>query len=257
MNCPNCGAEISGGKFCEKCGALLTNASNNVNSQNSFFDKLKNQANKAATDLLAIKSDFSNGNILFKASKIPSVQEKKIKVEGNECVYFNNGSGYTKHEETFTTTENSFVCYYLKKETKFNSILNISFKSKVKKVESGDEISVGVKYNLLFFVENIEVFFNKLISLKQDTWKVIDINSAISSKLNEIVLSIVTEGISSNGNLDLKDTKSQIDSFNEKIIEKINAYASEFGIKLEVINLDNINIDVNEINKVLIDYLYK
>lgn len=257
MNCPNCGAEISGGKFCEKCGAPLTSVNENANSQSSFFDKLKNQANKAATDLLALKSDFSNGNILFKVSKIPSVQEKKIKVETNEFAYFNNGSGFAQHEETFTTTEGSFVCYYLKKETKFNSILSLSLKSKVKKVETSDEISVGLKYNFLFFVENIDVFFNKLISLKQDTWKIIDINSALSSKLNEIVIKIVNDGISNDGNLNLKDTKGQIESFNAKIVENINTYVSEYGIKLESINLDSVNTDMYEINKVLIDYIYR
>ena len=78
--CPNCGAEISGGKFCERCGAPLNFSNNSFETQNSIFDKLKKQANKAATDLLAIKSDFTNGNIIFNVQKIPNVQEKKLKV---------------------------------------------------------------------------------------------------------------------------------------------------------------------------------
>lgn len=267
--CSNCGKTVQEGKFCEKCGqplvpkenaTPLVNVENNSNIQSSvsgFFDKIGSSINKTATDIMAIKSDFSNDTVLYKVSKIPSVQEKKIRVDDSEYSYFNNGSGYTLQKETFTTTEPSFVCYYLKKDTKLNNTINLSIKTSIKKINTNDKISLGIKYNLLYFVKDHNVFFDKLVSLKQDTWKVVDVNSALSSKINSIISNIVIDSIEKDGNLDLKDAKGQIESFNNDIVEQINLYINEFGMKTDTFTIDSIITDVYEINRVLIDYIYK
>lgn len=89
--CSNCGASVAEGKFCEKCGSPLVpkegvspsdinSATNNKPSGGGFFDKISSSMNKAATDLMAIKSDFSNGTLIYKVNKIPNVQEKKSKL---------------------------------------------------------------------------------------------------------------------------------------------------------------------------------
>lgn len=267
IKCPSCGKEVSEGIFCEECGASLKvgNAINDIsdiNSKNatksggSFFDAIKTKANQAKTEMLAIKSDFSSGNVLYKNPKIPNVDEKKIKVEPSEIVYFNIGGGFDIKEETFTTTEGGFVCYFVRRETKIDTVLNLVINSKIKKVEVGDEISVNIVYKITFNVDNVDTFFNKLVSAKQDTWKVGDVNALLTDELNEMVINSVKEGLANDGNLNLLNINRQIEGFNQTIIDLINNYVSEYGMVIEILQIDNISTDVNEINKVLIDYIY-
>ena len=68
--CKNCGNSVEEGKFCEKCGAplpesvaegsLLTKGADSI-------DKIWSSVNKAASDFLAIKSDFSDNVLICKA----------------------------------------------------------------------------------------------------------------------------------------------------------------------------------------------
>lgn len=256
IKCSNCGAEVEDGKFCEKCGAPL-NQENVINYGNSLFDKLKNQANKAATDLLAIRSELINGNLIYKVNKIPSVQEKKIKIENGEIVYYDIGNGFEKKLDTFVTTDNNFTCYYVKSETKINTVISNVVRSKIMKIETNDQINIQVRYSFLLNVNDIDTFFYKLVNTKQDTWRMMDVNQLLSNKINEIVINCINENLLNVGGADLRDIKGQTNKYTKDIDSKVAEYVKEYGLNVENSSLESIMVDVNEINKILIKYIYR
>ena len=257
--CPSCGKEVSEANFCENCGAKLNvhESNGSIGIGSSIFNSLKNQMNKAATELLAIQSNFLNGNIIYKVNKIPNVQEKKVIVLNNEIMYFNNGSGFEKKIDTFTTTDNNFICFYIKNESKISNVININFRTKIMKVDNDDEISLKCRYNLQMNVVNMELFFEKLVAIKQETWTMADVNQMLFDRLNEIVINDIKSNLSNDGGLDLRDATGQINKYTEEIKNQINEYIKEYGLSVESFVLDNMLTDINEINKVLINYLYK
>lgn len=266
--CSNCGASVEEGKFCEKCGSPLVpkenatpNEFNNQNvtpqSKGGFFDKISSSMNKAATDLMAIKSDFSNGILICKVSKIPNVQEKKIKIEDTEILFYNNGTGFTKYNQTFTTQDKDFLCFYVKNVTIIQNNFIVDIKAPIKNLNDIDLINAKAMFNLELKVDEVDKFFNSLMSVRQDTWKVIDLNSMLSMSLNKIVNKNTISMLKADGNIDLRDVKAQLSKFNDNISNLINDEVGKYGLKVNIFNLANVETNVQEINKVLIDNLYK
>lgn len=274
VKCPSCGAVVGEGKFCEKCGSPLAGATpvsgnevntnqapvNNSNVNNSvggFFNKINASVNKAATDLMAIKSDFSNATIICMVNKIPNVQEKKIRVNDDEVLYYNNGNGYELHNATFTVTDNIFICFYIKNQTLINNNVNFSIKTKIKCLNDTDEMNVNISYDICFRVIDIDTFFHKLISIRQDTFRVIDVNSMLSENLRKIIIGSLTEQLANDGNLDLRDVRGQLNKFSENIKNLINEEVKSYGMEVNSFNLSNSSTDITEINNILIKNLYK
>ena len=266
--CSNCGASVAEGKFCEKCGSPLVpkegvspsdinSATNNKPSGGGFFDKISSSMNKAATDLMAIKSDFSNGTLICKVSKLPNVQEKKIKIEDTEILFYNNGTGFTKYNQTFTTQDKDFLCFYVKNVTIIQNNFIVDIKAPIKNLNDIDLINAKAMFNLELKVDEVDKFFNSLMLVRQDTWRVIDLNSMLSMSLNKIVNENTISMLKADGNIDLKDVKAQLSKFNDNISNLINDEVGKYGLKVNIFNLANVETNVQEINKVLIDNLYK
>ena len=268
VKCPNCNNVVQEGKFCEKCGSPLVpkegvspsdinSATNNKPSGGGFFDKISSSMNKAATDLMAIKSDFSNGTLIYKVNKIPNVQEKKIKIDSGEIVFYNNGIGFTKHDQTYTTPDNEFLCFYVRNLTTIQNSFIVEIKAPIKNLNDIDLISEKAHFNMEFKADDIDLFFNSLIAIKQDIWKMIDVNSMLSTQLNKIVNENVINKIKQDGSIDLRDVKGQINKFTEDIKNLIDNEVSKYGLKVNVFNLFTVDTNMQEINKILIDNLYK
>ena len=266
--CSKCGQVVEEGKFCEKCGSPLvpkegvspseiSSVANNQSSGGGFFDKIGSSMNKAASDLMAIKSDFSNGVLICKVSKLPNVQEKKIKIEDTEILFYNNGTGFTKYNLTFTTQDKDFLCFYVKNVTVIQNSFIVDIKAPIKNLNDVDLISEKVMFNLELKVEDIDKFFNSLMTIRQDTWRVIDLNSMLSMSLNKIVNENTISMLKADGNIDLRDIKGQLSKFNEDISNLINNEVSKYGLKVNTFILSNVETNIQEINKILIDNLYK
>lgn len=266
--CSNCGASVEEGKFCEKCGSPLVpkeNANpNEFNNQSAipqskggFFDKISSSMNKAASDLMAIKSDFSNGVLICKVSKIPNVQEKKIKVDDTEILFYNNGTGFIKYNQTFTTQDKDFLCFYVKNVTVLQNSFIVDIKAPIKNLNDTDLINAKVHFNMELKAEDIDLFFYSLMSIKQETWRMIDINSMLSTTLNKIVNENTINMVKNDGNIDLRDIKGQISKFTDEIKSLINNEISIYGLKVNSFTLFNVETNMQEINKILIDNLYK
>lgn len=266
--CSKCNQVVEEGKFCEKCGSPLvpkegvnpseiSSAANNQSSGGGFFDKISSSMNKAATDLMAIKSDFSNGTLICKVSKIPNVQEKKIKIEDTEILFYNNGTGFTKYNQTFTTQDKDFLCFYVKNVTIIQNNFIVDIKAPIKNLNDIDLINAKAMFNLELKVDEVDKFFNSLMSVKQDTWRVIDLNSMLSMSLNKIVNENTISMLKADGNIDLRDVKAQLSKFNDNISNLINDEVGKYGLKVNIFNLANVETNMQEINKVLIDNLYK
>ena len=101
------------------------------------------------------------------------------------------------------------------------------------------------------------MFFNTLISMKQDTWKVIDINTMLSTQLNKIISENTINMLKEDGNLDLRDVKAQISKFTDNITNLINNEVAKYGLKVNMFKLFNAETNMAEINKILIDNLYR
>lgn len=267
--CSNCGKTVQEGKFCEKCGQPLVpkeNVSPEVNAENNsgiqgsvggFFDKIGSSINKTATDLMAVKSNFTDGVLIFMSNKIPNVQEKKIKVDDAECVYYNKGNGFVKYNQTFMTTDNDFLCFYVRNVTTIQNSFAVEFKTAIKNLNDTDVINIKATYNLELISSDIDMFFNTLISMKQDTWKVIDINTMLSTQLNRIISENTINMLKEDGNLDLRDVKAQISKFTDNITNLINNEVAKYGLKVNMFKLFNAETNMAEINKILIDNLYR
>lgn len=266
--CSKCNQVVEEGKFCEKCGSPLvpkegvnpsdiSDASNNQSQGGGFFDKISSSMSKAASDLMAIKSDFSNGILICKVSKIPNVQEKKIKIEDTEILFYNNGTGFTKYNQTFTTQDKDFLCFYVKNVTIIQNNFIVDIKAPIKNLNDIDLINAKAMFNLELKVDEVDKFFNSLMSVRQDTWRVIDLNSMLSMSLNKIVNENTISMLKADGNIDLRDVKAQLSKFNDNISNLINDEVGKYGLKVNIFNLANVETNVQEINKVLIDNLYK
>ena len=266
--CSKCNQVVEEGKFCEKCGSPLipkegvnpsdiSSAANNQGSGGGFFDKISSSMNKAASDLMAIKSEFSNETLVFKVSKIPNVQEKKIKIDNTETLFYNNGTGFTKYNQTFTTQDKDFLCFYVKNVTIIQNTFMVDIKAPIKNLNDVDLISEKAMFNLELKVEDIDKFFNSLMSIRQDTWRVIDLNSMLSMSLNKIVSDNTICMLKADGNIDLRDTKGQLSKFTESISNLINNEIEKYGLKVNTFILSNVETNIEEINKVLINNLYK
>ena len=266
--CSKCNQVVEEGKFCEKCGSPLvpkegvsqsdiSNIANNQSSGGGFFDKISSSMNKAASDLMAIKSDFSNGVLICKVSKIPNVQEKKIKVDDIEVLFYNNGTGFTKYNQTFTTQDKDFLCFYVKNVTVLQNSFIVDIKAPIKNLNDTDLINAKAHFNMELKAEDIDLFFNSLMSIKQETWRVIDINSMLSTTLNKIVNDNTINMVKNDGNIDLRDIKGQISKFTDEIKSLINNEISKYGLKVNSFTLFNVETNMQEINKILIDNLYK
>ena len=266
--CRKCGQVVEEWKFCERCGSPLipkegvspsdvSSAYNNQAQGGGFFNKISSSMNKAASDLMAIKSDFSNGILICKINKIPNVQEKKIKIEDTEILFYNNCTGFTKYNQTFTTQDKDFLCFYVKNVTIIQNNFIVDIKAPIKNLNDTDLINAKVMFNLELIAEDIDKFFNSLMSIRQDTWRVIDLNSMLSMSLNRIVSDNTIHMLKDDGNIDLRDVKVQINKFNKDISDLINIEIEKYGLKVNTFTLANVEMSIEEINKILIDNLYK
>ena len=267
--CSKCGATVVEGKFCEKCGSPLVASdgasgtySQSYGGQGSstaggFFDKISSSMNKAASDLMAIKSDYSNGTLIYMVKKVPNVQEKKVKVEDTEVVFYNRGNGFTKYNQTFMTQDREFLCFYVRNVTPIQYSCDVEFKSTIKNLNDTDLISVKASYSIEFIVSDVDLFFNSLISMRQDDWKMIDVNSMLSTSINKIISENITGMLKEDGNLDLRDIFRQINKFSDKTIELLNELVVKYGLKVNTFRLFNAETNVYDVNKILIDNLYK
>ena len=256
--CPKCGASNNGGKFCEKCGTPLEQGLPLPNqSKSSIFNKIGSSMNKAASDLMAVKSDFSNGTLIYKTSKVPNVQEKKIKIDEGEIAFYNNGTGFVKHNETFVTNDNDFLCFYLKNHTIIQNVINLNVKEPIKNLNDEDLINLNLVFNMELVAFDIDLFFNSLISMKQDSWKMIEVTSMMSTSINKIVNDDVVNMLKNDGNIDLRDPEAQINKFEDSIKNDINKEVEKYGLLVEKFKLSNLDTNTEEINKILIKNLYK
>ena len=85
----------------------------------------------------------------------------------------------------------------------------------------------------------------------------IDLNSMLSTQLNKIINESVINMIKQDGNIDLRDAKGQISKFMDEIKSVIDNEVSKYGLKVNAFTLSNVETNVQEINKILIDNLYK
>lgn len=262
--CPICNATNQYGKFCEKCGSPLSNqpAANNI-KQNQFqkkntglFDKISSSVNRAATDMFAIKSDYTGGIIICKSSKIPNVQEKKIVVNENELLYFNSGFGFVKYMSTFTTNDINFETFYIKKETYIDVQFPIMLNVLLKNIDEDHSLNINFNYGVNFKLEEYDKFFNYFIAIKNDAWSEIQISEFLSNRLQQLIIDKISFLIKEDGNYDLVKKELQINSFINIIKELVNENVLETGLTVNNINNSAINFDVNELNKLLIDYIY-
>lgn len=257
--CPNCGAPNTGGKFCENCGAPLGNSQMSFNQnqkKGGIFESISNSINSTASNMLSIKSDYNNNVVLYKVKKIPAVKEKTIKIEDYEVVFFNQGNGFTKIDNTFQTNVNDFVCFYMKKVTMLNNNFTVSMNSKIKKLDTKDSINMQVTYNISLNVEDIDKFFNYFTAMKLDSWTEVEVNSYMSSNIRTTIENNTVEMLKEDGNVDLRNPKEQISKFIEDIKLLIQNDVEKYGLKVNVFNVANVNINVNEINTILINNLY-
>ena len=257
--CPNCGTPSNGGKFCEKCGTPLQGAETrpfNKKSSTGFFDNISNQINKTASSMLSIKSDYNNGNVIYKVSKIPAVKEKTIKIEDYEMVYFNTGNGFMKYNQTFQTANNNFLCFYIKNVTFINNNFNVETKTKIKKLDTDDILNIRINYIMNLKIDDIDKFFNTFMNIRQDTWKEVDVNSHLSQNIKGIIDKNTIEMLENDGYLDLRDPKAQITKFADKIKQLIANELSSYGLIINTFSVNNVNVDVNEVNRILINNLY-
>ena len=133
----------------------------------------------------------------------------------------------------------------------------MEIKAPVKNLNDIDLISEKAHFNMELKAEDIDLFFNSLMSIKQDTWKMIDVNSMLSTQLNKIVNENVVTKIKQDGNIDLRDVKGQINKFTEDIKNLIDNEVAKYGLKVNVFNLFTVDTNMQEIYKILIDNLYK
>ena len=263
--CSNCGKTVSEGKISEKCGkplvpkegAVPSEVNENNNNGTSFFNKISSSMNKAASDLMAVKSDFSNGTLIYKTSKVPNVQEKKIKIDEGEIAFYNNGTGFVKHNETFVTNDNDFLCFYLKNHTVIQNVINLNVKEPIKNLNDEDLINLNLVFNMELVAFDIDLFFNSLISMKQDSWKMIEVTSMMSTSINKIVNDDVVNMVKNDGNIDLRDPKTQVNKYEDSIKNDINKEVEKYGLLVEKFKLSNLDTNTEEINTILIKNLYK
>ena len=257
--CPNCGATNNNGKFCEQCGTPLVSGVNrpdNYKHSTGLFDKISSSVNKSVTDFMAVKSDFSNGTIIYLSKKVPSIQEKKIKLESDEIVFYNNGTGFVKHNQTFTTQDNNFICYFLKNTTVVQNNLILEIKTPIKNLNDVDLINVKINYNLKLIDKDIDEFFNSMMTIRQDTWRIFDINTMLSTSLNKIVSETIVKMLKEDGDIDLRNPKDQINNFLDVISDLINNEVSKYGLKVDMFELSDVETSMEEINEILIKNLY-
>lgn len=258
--CPHCGYTQNGGKFCEKCGTPLSGTSRPTNQgqkSGGFFESISNSINSTASSMLAIKSDYNNNVILYKVKKIPNVKDKTIKIEDYELVFFNQGNGFTKIDKTFQTEANDFVCFYMKNITMLNNNFVVKINSKIKKLDTDDSINIQVNYIMSLGVGDIDKFFGFFTGMKQDSWTETEVNSYMSSNLRLIIEKNTIEMLHLDGDIDLRNPKGQISKFIDTIKSLIQNDVEKYGLKVNNFNVSGVNIDVNEINKILINNLYK
>ena len=258
--CPHCGYTQNGGKFCEKCGTPLSGTSRPTNQgqkSGGFFESISNSINSTASSMLAIKSDYNNNVILYKVKKIPNVKDKTIKIEDYELVFFNQGNGFAKIDKTFQTEANDFVCFYMKNITILNNNFVVKINSKIKKLDTDDSINVQVNYIMSLGVGDIDKFFDFFAGMKQDSWTETEVNSYMSSNLRSIIEKNTIEMLHLDGDIDLRNPKDQISKFIDTIKSLIQNDVEKYGLKVNNFNVSGVNIDVNEINKILINNLYK
>lgn len=253
--CPNCGAPVTGGKFCEKCGTPLSAASGINSSVGGFFDKIGAKVNKATSDILAIKSDYSNGIVLYKVEKIPNIQEKTIKVSADEYAFFSSGAGFTKYDATFTTTLSNFLLFFIRKDSEISNVFHFSIDSKIKRIEE-DTIKVAINYSYTLSVDP-DKFFDAVIELSQNTWSALNVDTMIFKSINVAIPNLIKEKIVLDGELDLSNYKNQIVSYDDDVQEVINKEIEKYGLKIKTLKNDSVVINTEEMNKVLIKNLYK
>ena len=63
--------------------------------------------------------------------------------------------------------------------------------------------------------------------------------------------------IKNNGNIDLRDVKGQISKFNDDILSLIKDEVKRYGLEVNSFSIKSVDTDIQEINKILIDNLYK
>ena len=266
VRCASCGSVVQEGKFCEKCGKALVAASEGTgvesvsmtqSQNNNFFDKIGKGIGDVAKNLTAIKSNFNNNIVIYHVPKIPNVKEKKILVDNSEVLFFNDGTGYNKYNATIITESESFTCFYIRNLTQISNVLNFNVKPYVKKLTEEDLINVKLTYDMSVEVTDIDKFFYSFIEKKQDSWTKVDINSFLSVSLNSIINDIVVEKLKNEGGYDLKNGLNQVKSYDKDIENKIDEEISKYAFKLTNFGLTNVQTNIEEINKILIDNLYK
>ena len=268
VKCSNCGKIVQEGKFCESCGKPLvpaevvlnvkkqTSTNEKKQSNGGFFDKVVSAINKAVTNLLAIKSDYSNKTLICVVNKVSKINEKKVKVNSDEIVYLNKGDGYAKYDKTFTLKEDKFICCFLKREIAIQNNFNLEFDCHIKNIPD-KAIKVANSYQIEYRVNDIDMFFNELIKLKQSSWSELDLNARLADEINKILIDNTLKMLNDENNLDLRNPKTQIEKFSGNILEIINECIKKYGIEAIKLTLTNLTINIEDLNKVLIENLYK
>lgn len=257
--CPNCGAPSGGGKFCEKCGAPLVAGAVSAGRNNGggFFGSIQNSIGKTASNMFAIKSNYANNTVIYMVNKIPNVKEKNIKIEDFEMVFFNQGNGFAKYNQSFQVESDNFVCFYVKNVTYLNNNFMVETKSKIKCLDTDDQLNVKIGFIMTLEVEDVDLFFNTFTSIRQDSWREVDVNSHLSSNLKGIINKNTIEMLEKDGNLDLRDPKAQFSAFTHQIRDLILDEVKKYGLKVNTFSVNSVNIDMQEVNRILIENLYK
>jgi hypothetical protein len=119
-----------------------------------------------------------------------------------------------------------FLC---EKVTTIHNNIIVNIKSPIKNLNDNDLINIKIIFNLVLESFSIDEFFNAFMIQKQDTWRVVDVNSVPSMQLNKIVNDSVVSMLKFDGNIDLRDEKGQPSKFIDNISTKINEAIKKYG----------------------------
>ena len=172
-------------------------------------------------------------------------------------MFYNDGTGFTKYNQTFTTQDKDFLCFYIKNVTVLHNSFIVDIKAPIKNLNDTDLISEKAHFNIEIQADDIDLLFNSLMAVKQDTWRMIDVNSMLSTQLNKLISENVIDSIKKDGNIDLRDIKSQISKFTNNIKDLIDNELLKYGLRVKIFTLYDAEVNTQEINKILIDNLYK
>ncbi len=228
-----------------------------VPKKGGILDNISNSINNTTSNLLSIKSDYNNNVVIYRVNRIPSVKEKTIRVLDHEMAYFNQGNGFVKYNQTFKTDLNSFICFFVQNTTYVNNSFAVNLETKIQKLDTDDKVKVAVNFLMTLEVEDKDKFINTFTNIRQDSWREVDINAYLSTNLRSIIDKNVEDMLKQDGDLDLRDPKAQVNKFVDEIKKLIEDNVKEYGFKVNSFGVSGVSLDVNEVNKILVNHLYK